>query len=143
MDNVYNYKYGNNGDLVKIIDNNESNKYVKASGGYPLKNLYSIVYWVNFTVDSPMENLKMKMENINSAGIGNKKFGEYNPRVLEGSKTMQEFEKNLKTIQTSEYSLSLLNNYETRTPKTTVMYQCKIISYTDESLESIKSKASN
>ena len=28
MDNVYNYKYGNNGDLVKIIDNNESNKYV-------------------------------------------------------------------------------------------------------------------
>ena len=28
MDNVYNYEYGNNGDLVKVIDNNEINKYV-------------------------------------------------------------------------------------------------------------------
>ena len=121
----------------------ESRKYVSAYAAYPFGNLYSVSYFVNFIVDSPIENLKAKMENINSAGVGYKKFGNYNPKILEGSKTMQEFETNLKTIQTAEYSLNLIKNYETQRTKTSVVYQCKMITYTNDSLEEIKQKINN
>ena len=38
-------------------------KYVMNNKNYPFKNLYSIGYLISFIVDTPVENLKSKIEN--------------------------------------------------------------------------------
>lgn len=120
----------------------ESKKYVSNNKVYPFKNIYSIAYFINFVVDTPADNLKSKMENFNPATKGYyKRFGQYQVNALQQSKSMEEFESNLKTIQVPEYSAMIMPNYETNTPKSVVIYQCKMVAYTSEDMATITNKA--
>lgn len=120
----------------------ESKKYVSSNKAYQFKNLYSINYLINFIVDTPVENIKSKVENMNASGVAYKKFGEYKGSILEQSKSLEDFESKLKTIQTPEYTMSIMSNYETNTPKSSLVYQCSIISYTSDDINTITQKAS-
>ncbi len=109
---------------------------------YPFKNLYSIGYLISFIVDTPVENLKSKIENFNpSTGSYYKRFGEYKATALQQSKSMEDFENNLKTIQVPEYNLTIMANYETNSPKSSLIYQCKMVAYTNEDITTITNKA--
>lgn len=120
----------------------ESKKYVMNNKNYPFKNLYSIGYLISFIVDTPVENLKSKIENFNpSTGSYYKRFGEYKATDLQQSKSMEDFENNLKTIQVPEYNLTIMANYETNSPKSSLIYQCKMVAYTNEDITTITNKA--
>lgn len=120
----------------------ESKKYVTLNKPYPFKNLYSINYLISFVVDTPTENIKPKIENMNqNSGMAYKRFGDYKGSILAQSKSMEDFETNLKTIQSSEYNISVISNYESNTPKTTIVYQCKMVSYTSDDMNTITQKA--
>lgn len=120
----------------------ESKKYIKQFSPYQYKNLYTINYVISLVIDGSLENVKSKIENFNGTN-SYKKFGQYNPDILTHSKNPEEFENNLKTIQVPEYNASFMNNYETQNPRTNMVYQCKMISYTNENVATITYKASH
>lgn len=122
----------------------ESKLYVSDNKPYNFKNFYRIINTVTFVVDSSKENLQKKLENLNpSNGTYYKKYGKYDPNILKQSRTMQEFENNIKTIHVPEYNYSIISNYENNTPQTTVMYQCKMVTYTNEDIATINQKLMN
>lgn len=120
----------------------ESKKILPSEQNYAFKNLYSITYIMTLLIDSPIDQLKSKIENING-NYAYKKFGQYNPAILKQSKSILEFEKNLQNIQVPEYTASLVNNYELSMARTLLIYQCKMIAYTSDNIATISNKANN
>lgn len=118
----------------------ESKKYVKLIKPYTYKNLYTINYVISLVVDGSVDNIKAKLENFNGTNAY-KKFGQYNPELLKESRTPEEFEFNLRKIQVPEYNVSMMNNYEGGVPRTNVIYQCKMVAYTNEDIATMTNKA--
>lgn len=120
----------------------ESKKYITSNKSYAFKNLYSINYFISFIVDSSVEDLKSKIDNINfNSGVAYKKFGDYKGSILSKSKSVEDFEDNLKTIQSPEYNIAIMKNYENNSSRASVIYQCKMVSYTNEDIDSLTKKA--
>lgn len=119
----------------------ESKQYLKPFKSYNYKNLYTINHMISLIIDSDINNVKTKLDNFNGR-TAYKKFGQYNPELLKQSKTPEEFEFNLRKIQVPEYNVSIVNNYEIGTQRTSLIYQCKIISYTSDDLTTIVNKVS-
>lgn len=118
----------------------ESRKTLPSTQKYNFKNLYSITYIISLLIDSPVDQLKLKIENING-NYAYKKFGQYNPAILKQSTSLEDFEKNLKNIQVPEYTASLVNNYDGNMIRTLLVYQCKMVAYTNESISTMSDKA--
>lgn len=116
----------------------ESKKYVKQFKDYPFKNIHTIVYSINIDLGTPLSEVKSKISGINGNNSYYKDFGNYDPNKLKTSIEMSDFENNIKSIQVPMINASFLG----MGPTTQILYQCKIITYTNDDLNTITQKAS-
>lgn len=115
----------------------ESKKYVKQMKDYPFKSIYTVIYSVNLDLPATTQEIKNKINGINNNSLYHS-FGNYDPTKLKSSITMEDFEKNLKTIQVPIMNATFME----MGGNTQVLYQCKIITYTNDDLNTVSRKAS-
>lgn len=119
----------------QLID--EAQKYVKQTKDYNFKNIYTIIHTINLDLPISLNELKTKVSGINNNSFY-QSFGNYDPNKLKSSTGMEDFEKNIKTIQVPMINASFMN----MGGNTQILYQCKIITYTNDDLNMVTQKVS-